>query len=67
MGARAFARAAAARVNEHHFARASVPIEGRYRSKALDRAGLNAGDREGVAHAAPARNHASRESQRGFP
>jgi hypothetical protein len=58
--------AAAARVHEHHFARASVPVEGRSRSKALDRPGLNAGGGEGVAHAAPASNHAAGKANEAF-
>lgn len=53
-------------VRENRIARASVPVEGRYRSKALDSAGLNAGAREGVAHAAPASNHAAGKANEAF-
>jgi hypothetical protein len=54
------------RARERHRPRVR-PCRGTLRSKALDRPGLNAGGREGAAHAAPASNLASRESQRGFP
>jgi hypothetical protein len=53
-------------VREHDVARASVPVEGRFRSKALDSAGLNAGGGEGVAHAAPASNHAAGKANEAF-